>query len=241
MIHLLHVKNLPIFEQLKLEEVLLRLDQRNFCLINESSTPAIVLGISGKIQQLVDQEKAAQYNIPLIRRFSGGGTVIVDESTLFITFICQKELHNFPLFPEPILKWTEELYKEVFCHPLFSLRENDYVLGEKKCGGNAQYLKKERFLHHTSFLWDYQEERMDLLLHPPKTPRYRAGRNHAEFLTRLKDFVSSKDELIERLKETLGKRYGIREVALEELVQLQRQPHRTSTELIEHLQDGYSL
>ncbi len=230
--YLLHVKNLPIFEQLKLEEALLRLDQRNFCLINEGSPPAIVLGISGKLEQLVDREKVRTHNIPLIRRFSGGGTVIVDESTLFISFICQKELHNFPLFPEPILKWSEELYKEVFSHPLFSLCENDYVFGEKKCGGNAQYLKKERFLHHTSFLWDYQEELMDFLLHPPKTPTYRAGRRHAEFLARMKDFAPSKEALIARLKETLDQRYGIQEVTWQELIELQQQPYRRSTEQI---------
>ena len=32
---LLHVQNMPILEQLELEEALLRTDERNFCIINE--------------------------------------------------------------------------------------------------------------------------------------------------------------------------------------------------------------
>lgn len=224
---ILHLRNTPILKQLRIEEALLRCSSENFCLINEGSSPAIVLGISGKADELVDQERAHAAGIPLIRRFSGGGTVIVDESTLFITFICQRE--SFPAFPEPIFKWTEELYAPVFSHKDFRVRENDYVLGEKKCGGNAQYLKKDRWLHHTSFLWDYKPERMGLLLHPKKTPTYRAGRAHEEFLCRMKEFLPSRELFIERLKEEIGKRYPALEIGLEDIDPLLQQPHRRAT------------
>src|SRR5690242_20055278 len=145
-LHLLHLKSYPIWEQLQLEEGLLRTDNRNWCLINEGSPPAIVMGISGNLHELVNSEKAMAAQIPIIKRFSGGGTVVVDENTLFITFIFQKELHPLS-YPEPIMRLSETLYQEAFNHPHFSLRENDFVIGEKKCGGNAQYIKKERFLH----------------------------------------------------------------------------------------------
>lgn len=230
--HLLHFKNMPILEQLQLEEALLRCDSRNFCLINEGSTPAVVLGISGKVEELVDQEKATKSSLPLIRRFSGGGTVVVDSSTLFITFICQKESHAFPAFPEPILKWSEELYKEVFNHPLFQLRENDYALGEKKCGGNAQYLKRERWLHHTSFLWDYSPQLMSHLLHPKKTPSYRAGRTHADFLCTLKEFLPDRDAFLSRLKTTLRDRYGLLELTTDQISPILELPHRKATQVL---------
>lgn len=231
--HLLHFQNLPILEQLRLEEALLRCDERNFCIINEGSTPAIVLGISGKLEELVDQEKARQSGIPLIRRFSGGGTVVVDKSTLFVTFICQKATFNFPCFPEPILKWTEAFYKQVFAHELFHLRENDYAFGEKKCGGNAQYLKKERWLHHTSFLWDYCPMLMQHLLHPKKTPRYREERTHDEFLCRLKEFLPSKELFLSRLKTELHKKYAVIELDPTQIDHLLLTPHRQATQLIE--------
>lgn len=49
----------------------------------------------------------------------------------------------------------------------------DYVLGDKKFGGNAQSIIKDRFLHHTSFLWDYQDFRMAYLKLPQRAPTYR--------------------------------------------------------------------
>src|ERR1700730_11622372 len=176
--YFLRLQQCPILTQLQIEEALLRLDMRNICLINEGSPPAIVFGISGKVTELVDQKHWEKEPVPLIKRFSGGGTVVVDENTLFISFICQKSLHPTLSYPEPILRWTEGFYKEAFGIEGFHLRENDYAIGEKKCGGNAQYLCRERFVHHTTFLWDFKEERMQLLLQPKKTPQYRAGRTH---------------------------------------------------------------
>jgi hypothetical protein len=45
----------------------------------------------------------------------------------------------------------------------FALRENDYVLGAHKIGGNAQSISKNRWVHHTSFLWDFESTRMEYL------------------------------------------------------------------------------
>ncbi|MEN9343793.1 MAG: hypothetical protein RLZZ453_580 [Chlamydiota bacterium] len=207
--HFIHLKTCPIDEQLKLEEDLLRNSSDNFCVINEGTSPAIVLGISGKVEELVNEGAATKQNIPLIRRFSGGGTVIVDEETLFVTFICQKDLHPFPAYPEPIMRWTEEIYKEVFDHPQFALKENDYIIGDRKCGGNAQYIKKNRWLHHTSFLWNFQEERMNTLLHPKKTPPYRQGRSHLDFLCTLHTLFPSREAFKERLLQALSSRFTI--------------------------------
>lgn len=50
----------------------------------------------------------------------------------------------------------------------------DYCFGDVKFGGNAQAITKQRFLHHTSMLWNYQKDRMQLLSHPAKIPDYRA-------------------------------------------------------------------
>src|SRR5580700_9861928 len=140
MFQLLRLKAYSIYEQLILEEKLLRSNSGNWCLINEGSIPAVVMGISGKKEELVDCSKAAENQVPLIRRFSGGGTVFVDEDTLFLTFICQKQLHSFPAYPEPIMSWTEQIYAAAFQHSQFCLKENDYVIGDRKCGGNAQYI-----------------------------------------------------------------------------------------------------
>jgi lipoate---protein ligase len=83
------LKNVHIFEQLRLEELLLRQDNSCWCLINSGpKIPAIVTGFSGKVPELVNIEAAKRDNIGVIRRFTGGGTVVVDENTFFVSFIC---------------------------------------------------------------------------------------------------------------------------------------------------------
>jgi lipoate-protein ligase A len=212
--NILHLQNISIYDQLLLEEHLLREDDRNFCLINTGSTPAIVMGISGKADALVHLDQLPS-SIPILRRFSGGGTVIVDENTVFVTFVCNKSGHPFPAYPEPILRWAESVLAPATKG--LKLRENDFVIGEKKCGGNALYIKKDRWLVHTSFLWDYDPSRMALLKHPAKTPKYREGRSHEEFICRLSDHLEDRDEWIEGLKKSLEGQLGAKETDLEEL------------------------
>jgi lipoate-protein ligase A len=188
------------------------------------------MGISGKPEELIDVERVKQAKIPVIKRFSGGGTVIVDENTLFITFILSKKDMDVEAFPEPILRWSADLYEKSWQIPHFKLRENDYCIGEKKCGGNAQYIKKDRWLHHTSFLWDYKEENMGLLLLPAKRPKYRKDRRHQDFLCKLKDHADSRNELIERLKQSIVKQLYISDF---DVSTWQPEPHRMSAHLID--------
>lgn len=229
---LLHLKNTPIFEQLQIEEALLRLDDQNYCIINEGSPPAIVMGISGQLEELVNMERHGQNPIPIIKRFSGGGTVVVNHETLFVSFLFQKEAHDFAPYPEPIMRWTEGLYKEAFAIEGFALRENDYVIGEKKVGGNAQYLRKNRWLHHTTFLWDYQPELMDLLLHPKKTPTYREGRSHEAFITKLSEHLESKEAFLKGVKKALSHHFSYEEISLESIIPFTQREHRKNTQYL---------
>ncbi len=187
------------------------------------------MGISGEPKLLLDLPKVAQENIPVIKRFSGGGTVIVDEETFFVTFIIAKPDLDLAPYPEPILKWSAGLYSAAWNIPGFHLRENDYCIGEKKCGGNAQYMRKDRWVHHTSFLWDFRPENMEVLLLPPKRPAYRKDRSHDEFLCRLKSFGSTPSERIEQLKSELVKRFYIQDF---DLNSFQEKPHRQATQII---------
>jgi len=219
----------PILKQLQLEEALLRTDKRNFFLANFGSPPAIVMGISGKSEELLNETALEKAPIPVLRRFSGGGTVVVDENTLFFTFLFSKETHPFPLFPEPIHRWAAEVYQTAWNLPAFSLRENDYAIGDKKCGGNAQYITKDRWLHHTSFLWDYRDERMDYLKLPAKRPQYRLDRGHSDFLCRLSSYRKDPAALTAELKEALSKRFSLIEIDPSEI---DLPPHRQATRIV---------
>lgn len=224
--YIIDLENVPILEQLQMEEALLRADTHNWCLINSGSPPAIVMGISGKPDALLDLEKVKRDQIPVIKRFSGGGTVYIDPQTVFVTFICNTADYSVPGQPKPILQWSEHLYRPLFKN--FEARENDYVFGKKKFGGNAQYIQKGRWLHHTSFLWDYDPAKMDYLLLPERRPRYRKDRAHHEFLCTLRTYFPKKTELINALRSHFSDSLHVQN-APGDYKEILLRPHRKAT------------
>lgn len=222
--NLLRLKNFDIYKQLQIEESLLRLDDQNWCIINEGSPPAIVMGISGKADDLVHLDRLD--STPIIKRYSGGGTVIVDQDTLFVSFICKAALHC----PQKLAQWAASIYQPALNHLGFALREHDFVIADKKFGGNAQYLRKNRCVHHTTLLWDYCPNAMAKLKHPPKMPTYRANRHHGDFLCKLKDYLPSKEQFIQSLTLELKQRYEINAVDLSRAQQFLHIEHRKATQ-----------
>ncbi len=208
---LIHLNGCPIYRQLELEEALLRAHDENFCIINQGSNDAIVLGISSKPEEMIHLDQIQNHSVEVIKRFSGGGTVYVDPNTLFVTFICHKNAFPILPFPEAILKWGESIYQPAFGLKDFKLRENDYVVGHKKVGGNALYIRKDRWLLHTSFLWDYHVEKINLLKQPKKIPQYRKDRSHEDFITPLKQFYPDPLTLINLLKTQIAQTFTIQE------------------------------
>lgn len=228
--NILKLTNVPILEQLRIEEALLRADQGNWCLINTGAPPAIVMGISGKPHLLLDLEKVRRDQVQVIKRFSGGGTVYIDPQTVFVTLICNVADFSICSQPKPILEWTEKLYQPLFKG--FSACENDYVFGKRKFGGNAQYLQKGRWLHHTSFLWDYDPAKMEYLLLPEKRPNYRQDRSHTDFLCTLRPQFPKRDELVDSLYKHIKAFFKGEEVSEVFIQEILTKPHRKSTILL---------
>lgn len=230
-LHLLDLEGIPIIDQLRLEEALLRTDQANWCLLNRGSPPAIVLGISGKVEELVDESAHQAIPIPLVRRFSGGGTVVVDERTLFVTFLFNSSVFDFAPFPETIMRWTAQFYAPLLPND-FALKEHDYVLGNKKFGGNAQCICKGRWLHHSTLLGDYDPQLMRLLKLPSRRPNYREARSHKDFLCTLKEQQVCPDGLFTKIKEKLAADFNVHSVSLSEAQRALELPHRKATQLL---------
>lgn len=227
LLHLLYLDHF-ILDQLHLEERLMRLGVNNYCLLNKGSTPSVVMGISKKPEQELHPTFFSK-NIPLIQRFSGGGTVFVDQDTFFFTLILNKKDLLFPAFPEKIMQAIEPIFQK-FC-PKIELKDNDFVIGNKKIAGNAQYLTKTRALHHTSFLWDFDPTNMEYLLFPNKVPAYREKRGHLDFLTTLKKEMEEKD-LFASFQQALGSFFHVEKINLGDISHL-NQPLNIATKLID--------
>ena len=222
-LHIVLTQGLSIFQQLRLEEALLRTDDRNWFLWNQGSPAAVVLGINGVLDELLERQEWERNPLPLIRRFSGGGTVVVDEQTLFASWIMGREaLPAIDPYPSSILGWVAQLLSPIG----IEVAAQDFVKGARKVGGNAQYLKGNRWLHHTSFLWNYSPARMNLLKIPARRPAYRAGRDHESFLQCLEHCLMSPDHLLNALLEGMKDQFIFQYENLDQLLPFMERPHR---------------
>lgn len=180
-------------------------------------------------------------NIPVIRRFSGGGTVFVDENCYFMSLLTNAKDIGLKLFegkyigPREIMQFTDDLLSPVFDGVTdleFTVLEHvDYVLWDekdvksaKKIAGNAQKISKDKFDHHTSWLWKYDIEQINKYLAVPplkKQPEYRNNRSHEEFLLPLSElFHSDIAQFEEILVQQLGTYFEIEEIQWEDLVEI---------------------
>jgi lipoate-protein ligase A len=99
-----------VMTQLHVEEALFRSTSSNWLVINDGvKDQSIVLGISGKPEVMVHEREARDRGVPLIKRFTGGGTVVVDEDTVMMSIIVngEKDLPHVGCFPRQIMEWCE--------------------------------------------------------------------------------------------------------------------------------------
>ena len=83
-----------------------------------------------KAHELLHEEESKKAGVKLIKRFSGGGTVIVDENTLFATLImAQPAVPDVECYPRSIMRWSQDFYNPVFLpYGDFSLQEHGVTL-----------------------------------------------------------------------------------------------------------------
>ncbi len=153
----------------------------------ENIQPCIYMGIGKTFSEEVYVKKCRADNIPVIRRFSGGGTVWHGPGNINFTFI-------FPLEVYPEYRDIAASYEQVFhivaqalsIHTLALMGISDFCIHGKKISGNAQARRKNTLLHHGTALLDAQTDGMETYLrYPPETPTYRKQRSHRAFVTSL--------------------------------------------------------
>ncbi|KAG0502172.1 hypothetical protein HPP92_002244 [Vanilla planifolia] len=100
LLNLIRTRGFPILQQLHLEERLLRTSSSNWCIINDGTNQVnVVMGLSGRPAELIDIELLLQDRIPVIRRFTGGGTVVIpavvfSQARNHSDFLCHEGLLN---------------------------------------------------------------------------------------------------------------------------------------------------
>ncbi len=150
---------------------------------------AVILGASCRLRNDVQVDACRADGVPILRRSSGGGTVVIGPGALNVSVI-------LPASAAPGLSAVDAAQRHVLdriassiaraSRPVTVLGHGDLTIGDRKCGGSAQRRLKQWFMVHCSILYDFPIERIDrYLAMPARQPAYREGRAHRDFLCNL--------------------------------------------------------
>ena len=148
---------------------------------------AVVLGRSNRAEIEADLDACRRENIPVVRRSSGGGAVVIGPGCLAYSLV-------LPLTDEQRALGVASLTKRLMERIALGLRAvlpgatacgtSDLADDGRKFSGNAQRWLSNAFLHHGTILYDFDLPRIGRYLRTPsRQPDYRDSRDHAAFVT----------------------------------------------------------
>lgn len=205
----------------------------------ESARPFIVLGRLAKESEDIYLEQAQADHIPILRRTSGGGTVVQGPGCLNFTFVFDRKRHPDLADLRKSYVWINGKVIEALwacgIQAVFKpISDIALAAGEKKFSGNAQHRTKQFILHHGTILYDFDLKLISRYLKIPKdVPEYRRKRPHEEFVTN----ISLQPTVF---KQSLAGLFGLSSVeqppkpSSQELLALQKLLNKSSTELIKY-------
>lgn len=160
----------------------------------ESRVPFVVVGYGQRIHETVDVEQCQHAGIPILRRRSGGGTVLQGSGCL--TYGITLTIDSNPALSS--VDSTNRWIMEKQAQSLGGLEQlqigidgyTDLTLatadGKRKFSGNAQRRTRKAILFHGTILHGMDLGLVGRVLRLPKDrPSYRGSRSHAEFMTLL--------------------------------------------------------
>ncbi|MBI3313799.1 MAG: lipoate--protein ligase family protein [Candidatus Omnitrophica bacterium] len=151
----------------------------------------VVLGYSNKTRQEVNKHSCLKHKIPILRRPSGGGTVLQGAGCLNYTLILKSgrfgSARSVSQSNQKIMEIHRTALERLLDRPVSVQGVTDLTLNGFKFSGNAQRRKTLYLLFHGTFLLNMNLHRIqELLPLPSKQPAYRKDRSHLNFLTNLK-------------------------------------------------------
>ncbi len=156
----------------------------------ETAAAFVVLGYVCKIADDVSAEECKTRGVPILRRSSGGGTVLQARGVLNYALILPIEngtpSENLTTTNAFVMQKTREALQPFVSEEISIRGITDLSIGDLKFCGNAQRRRRNWLLFHGAFLLDCDINLMSAILKlPPRQPDYRAQRTHADFVANL--------------------------------------------------------
>ena len=158
----------------------------------ESPVPIAVLGRSSRVDQEVDRQACTDYGVTLLRRTSGGATIVAGPGCLMYGVVLSQQrrpqlrgIHNAHAYVLDRIAASLQMHID----SVHRAGTSDLAFGSspsRKFSGNSLRVKKSHLLYHGTLLYNFDLPLISAcLLTPPRQPAYRSARDHAEFVANL--------------------------------------------------------
>ena len=163
----------------------------------ESEEYFIVLGSSNKFRQEVHVDACEADGIQILRRHSGGGTVLQGPGCLNFSLILKIDssgpTRNITETTKYIMHRHAEMFSSLLAKKVEMKGSSDLTIDGKKFSGNAQRRRMKALLFHGTFLLEFDLKRIEKYLQlSPKQPEYREQRSHLDFV---RNIAASRDQI----------------------------------------------
>lgn len=158
--------------------------------VYEAPAPLVVVGYGNRLAAEVDLDACAAAGVPVLRRCSGGGTVVLGPGCLGYALVlplsAAPELATISGANAWIMRRQAEILSRFLGRPVAVAGHTDLVVDGRKFSGNAQRRRRTALLFHGTILCRFDLGLITRLLrHPSAEPAYRAGRPHGSFVANL--------------------------------------------------------
>lgn len=160
----------------------------------ESPEHFVVVGYANKAETEVNVAACEARSIPILRRCSGGGTVVQGPGCLSYAIVLQitkdGPTRSISAANHFIMERNAAAIQSAISNPQSTITvrgHTDLAIGGLKFSGNSQRRRKSFLLFHGTLLLNFDLPLVTELLNMPSLqPDYRASRSHAEFIANLK-------------------------------------------------------
>ena len=157
---------------------------QGLCRSWQPTRPVVVVGRSSRIDADVILDACHEDGVPVVRRFSGGGAVVLGPGCLnyavALSVVSRPELTHVRTSFQFILG---RIVAALDLPGLSIAGETDLALDMRKVSGNAQRRGRRALLQHGTLLYGFDPGLATRYLkEPTRQPAYRSARDHGQFI-----------------------------------------------------------